>query len=377
MKTLKSMLAGIALLFICVAANAITKPTAGKPTKDDVVKIYIDAITSGNVSNLNYALADDLQFDIQRGQNVNTLNSANQLDFHSNFWINLHHYLFQQAQPSQLSTNSLDINDSKIWNDAIEYYRKNILPHDLLFDHEMITIDSVLAENESSPKLSSKLIDVNLVKVLNDVAPIYRKQWWNIHNRTNRLWISTAEPLFLAFGVQLHEQLAVAYGTPWYSGAIRVDVCVYAGPRLVAYTNGEEHGHVITSSTNSRGQGLDVLEIIFHEAAHTIVHEDKGLIGQTIKSASKAHGILVPDGLWHALMFYTTGELTRRNLAQYGLTYIPYADKNDLWKGSWSNYYGVLSIFWRQHLDGKLTIEEAINKMIDAIAVDFSGTATK
>ncbi len=32
------MLSGIALLFICVAANAITKPTAGKPAKDDVAK---------------------------------------------------------------------------------------------------------------------------------------------------------------------------------------------------------------------------------------------------------------------------------------------------------------------------------------------------
>ncbi len=84
MKTLKSMLSGIALLFICVAVNAITKPTTGKPTKDEVVKIYIDAITSGNVSNLTNVLADDLQFDIQRGQNVNMLNKNQLIDYLKN-----------------------------------------------------------------------------------------------------------------------------------------------------------------------------------------------------------------------------------------------------------------------------------------------------
>ena len=84
MRTLKSMLAGIALLIICVAANTISKPTTGKLTRDEVVKIYIDAITSGNVSNLNNVLADDLQFNIQRGQNVNTLNKNQLIDYLKN-----------------------------------------------------------------------------------------------------------------------------------------------------------------------------------------------------------------------------------------------------------------------------------------------------
>jgi hypothetical protein len=84
MRTLKSMLAGIALLLICVAANAITRPTTGKLTRDEVVKIYIDANTSGNVSNLNNVLADDLQFNIQRGDYVNTLDKNQLIDYLKN-----------------------------------------------------------------------------------------------------------------------------------------------------------------------------------------------------------------------------------------------------------------------------------------------------
>jgi len=74
------MLAGIALLFICAAANAITKPAAGKLTRDEVVKIYIDAITSGDVGKLDNVLADDLQFYIQRGDYVNTLDKNRLID---------------------------------------------------------------------------------------------------------------------------------------------------------------------------------------------------------------------------------------------------------------------------------------------------------
>ncbi len=84
MKTLKSILAGITLLFICVAANAITKPATGKLTRDEVVKIYIDATTSGNVSSLDNVLADDLEFEIQRGGYVNTSDKNQLMDYVKN-----------------------------------------------------------------------------------------------------------------------------------------------------------------------------------------------------------------------------------------------------------------------------------------------------
>jgi hypothetical protein len=84
MRTLKSILTGITLLFICVQANAITEPVTGKLTRDEVIKIYIDAGTSGNVNNLNKVLADDLQFDIQRGGHVSTLGKNQLIDYLKN-----------------------------------------------------------------------------------------------------------------------------------------------------------------------------------------------------------------------------------------------------------------------------------------------------
>ena len=81
MKTFKSALACIALLLICVAANANAKPIGDKQTKDDVVNIYVNAITHGKTTNLESVLGTDLKFNMQRGENVNTLDKNQMLDY--------------------------------------------------------------------------------------------------------------------------------------------------------------------------------------------------------------------------------------------------------------------------------------------------------
>ena len=85
MKTLKSMLAGIALLFICVAANATVKTVNEKSPQTDVINTYIDAIAHGKITNLDNVLGDDMQYNMQRGENVNTLNKQQLLDYLKNY----------------------------------------------------------------------------------------------------------------------------------------------------------------------------------------------------------------------------------------------------------------------------------------------------
>ena len=84
MKTLKSMVAGIALLLACITANATVKTRINQPTEKDVVNMYINAITNGKADNLDKILDNDLQFNIQRGQNVNTLNKNQVVDYIKN-----------------------------------------------------------------------------------------------------------------------------------------------------------------------------------------------------------------------------------------------------------------------------------------------------
>ena len=73
MKTIKLMLTGMALLLICIGAKANAKPIDDKPTMDDIVKTYVDAVANAKVANIDRIFANDLQFSTQRGDNTTTM----------------------------------------------------------------------------------------------------------------------------------------------------------------------------------------------------------------------------------------------------------------------------------------------------------------
>jgi len=80
MKTLKSVLAGIIILFSSVAAsNAAVKH--GQPSQNDVVNTYVTAISTSNGSDLDKFLDNDMQFNVHLGSNVSTINKDQLLGY--------------------------------------------------------------------------------------------------------------------------------------------------------------------------------------------------------------------------------------------------------------------------------------------------------
>jgi hypothetical protein len=75
MKTLKAVMMGMALLFICVASQA-APINDGNASKDEVMNTYLNAVVHGKLDGIDNAIDDDAQFDIQRGDNINTLNKS-------------------------------------------------------------------------------------------------------------------------------------------------------------------------------------------------------------------------------------------------------------------------------------------------------------
>jgi len=79
MKTLKSILFGLALLVATGVANA--KPnTANTLSKNDVVSVFTNAVIHGNLQNLDQALAKDVEYTIYRGAKTFKLNKQALLD---------------------------------------------------------------------------------------------------------------------------------------------------------------------------------------------------------------------------------------------------------------------------------------------------------
>jgi hypothetical protein len=301
-------------------------------------------------------------------------------EFHSGFWINLHHFLYEQAllrkqaagsgQIAKSPTNpknQLSSEQQQQWNSALDYYRDRMIKRDLLLDREMMTINDQLAGSEGAPNLSKSGLSSDLIKILESVAPIYRALWWSQHDKANRFWIAVATPMVQQFSQTLIKQLTAAYKAKWPTDLIRVDVVEYAN-WAGAYTTFDRADKVhITMSTDPGNQGFAALELLFHEASHWMVGPRNGAVAEAIARECRAKNKPIPDSLWHAIIFYTAGEFTKRNLSEYGVSdYIPYAYRG-LYARAWPNLQRPLELYWQPYLEGTIDFDKAMSNLINAL----------
>lgn len=219
--------------------------------------------------------------------------------FHGGFWINLHHFLYEQATarkqpassgPATSAINSmsrLSAEQQQLWNAALDYYTNAMIKRDLLQDRDMVIMNDILSESEAAPDLSKSGLSDDLRKVLESVAPIYRARWWPQHDRANRFWIAMAIPMVKQFGETLISQLTAAYKGKWPAAPIRVDVAEYANWAGGYTTIDPDHNvHTTICSIESGYQGFAALEMLFHEASHSMVSPRNGARWRRLSPAS-------------------------------------------------------------------------------------------
>jgi hypothetical protein len=295
--------------------------------------------------------------------------------FHSGFWINLHHFMYNQAllqRPDKgagsrrviykdtVRLNSLDDITRQHWLSAIAYYTKNIIRKDLLSDTGLIRIKNVLEDKEDESVLAGPELPADLETVLNGVAQSYSVLFWKEQDRNNRQWIKWMQPLVGQLGDTLRRALQRKYLAHWPVGAIRVDVTNYAS-WSAAYTT-DNPTRISISSTDSDNQGTAGLEVLFHEASHILIDSISDKIDEICLRDKKS----LPDPmLWHAILFYTTGEVIKRHFPGY----IPYAYKSGLWTRAWPMYIDYLEKDWQPYLEGKVSFDRAIEKLVRDVEV--------
>lgn len=311
-------------------------------------------------------------------------------DFHSNFWLNLHHFLYEQARlrahddvtlggggKTSSSSYHFETEASPAWHAALDYYATNFIGKNLLFDFQLAAINNRLAELESCPDITNRATPAcvsglpgDLQSVLEAAAPVYRLRWWPEQDRANRLWIASVLPLVREMGQPLANQLAEVYQSPWPRAPILVDVTLYAGP-YGAYTT-LEPVHTMVSSIDPRNADISGLEVVFHEASHALAKPVSDRIASDCRELNKP----IPRDLWHALIFYTTGVLVERALenpvfpAKSSVappplhSYTPYAVRNGLYERDWQSYLRVLESSWLPYLNGRVPFDSAIERMV-------------
>jgi hypothetical protein len=332
-------------------------------------------------------------------------------EFHSGFWINLHHMLYYEAKQRETaptaaqkdnsapqiklktmkdSATALSPAERAAWDSSVAYYAANYATKDLLFNNDMMLLKNQLGDFEDCDELSGtrkKTCDAGLppklTQVLEAAAPVYRAHLWPEHDRANRRWVARVAPLVEEQGVGISQRLADIYQTKWPKAKIRVDVSAYAN-WAGAYTTLEPL-RVTISSTDPRNQGDEAFEVLFHEASHGIAEPVQSAIVRECRQRDKA----IPRDLWHALIFYTTGEVirplltsadnappdtedavrpnTNRPPASRKESYIPYAIREGLYERGWKDYLQLLTRFWQPYLENKSTFDDAIARMVSAL----------
>ncbi len=303
-------------------------------------------------------------------------------ELHSGFWINLHHTLYVQARQSRdgrggpsgtTAQTRRNASERQAWDAAVAYYQANYADKDLLFNSELIGLKNQLGDLENCDELSGikqKTCDAGLpaklTKILEAAAPVYRAHEWPDHDRANRNWIAGVAPLVREKGVGLSERLAEVYQAHWPKEQIRVDVSAYAN-WAGAYTTLDPL-RVLISSTDPRNQGSAALEVLFHEASHGIAEPVQQAIIRECRQREKA----IPRDLWHALMFYTTGEVIKpvfaaQDAGTQDAQYTPYAFRERLYQRGWDDYLKLLTRFWQPYLDGQASFDDAIAHMVSAL----------
>lgn len=140
------------------------------------------------------------------------LPDANRIfNFHSDFWVNLHHRLYEESHHHNANADT-----GPSWNPAVQFYREHMANHDLLFDPAMVALKNSLEDQDAAATLSpGPGLTPEVIAVLERAAPVYRKDGWRQDDRCNQQWITAVLPLVNKYGSDIARALSHLYEVPW------------------------------------------------------------------------------------------------------------------------------------------------------------------
>jgi hypothetical protein len=289
----------------------------------------------------------------------------------SNFWVNLHHFLYVTSRARRgldagratvtaaladtVGVGALSPAHRRDWDQALEYYGQALAERDILFDSVMVAVTVRLSHVTGSTLLPSAPLDSMHTRALTRAAAAYRAAWWPRHDAANRAWIAAVQPLLAQHGDSAAAWESRAFGVAWSATAVPVDVTAYANWAGAYTTEGPDH--VTVSSLNPENQGTAAFETLFHEVLHTM---DSDLF-ERYRAAARAQGKRMLRNPTHPFIFYTAGEVTRRLFPGH----VPFAESGGLWERArdLGAMRPSLQRHWQPWLDSQIAVDEALRRI--------------
>lgn len=250
------------------------------------------------------------------------------------------------------------------WDLAVDYYARIISPVSWLKRQQfLLRVDLAGFDDEVDARARGF---VGIARGLRAAAtPAYEACRWSAQDAENRHWIDALAPRLATHEAAIARRLEELYQVPWHGLPIRVDVVATAP--VQGANSLISPPHILVSSSIEEG---DALEIVHHEASHTLMSRHDP-VRQAFAEAARELELRVPGDLWHVVLFYTTGEAVRRSLEEAGQPdYTPFIYAHDLWEGRWGRYRRAIEENWPAYLDGQRTLSKAAAALLRGIAAE-------
>lgn len=301
--------------------------------------------------------------------------ATDRFELRSNPRVNLHHFLvaWASAEAEEWPPYALPVaernyrlalpgaGDRGAWDAAVAAYAA-ANGRSVTFDAGLIALRDWAAG--AAPLDHVPAADRRLAEALEAALPVYRRHWWPAHDQQNRAWAEAVTPLAAAVENDIASRLAGAYGGRWPEDPIPVDLVIYSNP-VGAYSTG---GRITVSSADFGNRMPQALELLFHEASH--VEPLEAALVQAIEQAFDAAGREAPERLWHDMIFFTAGDITRFVLANRGQPgYRHYGEFGVYRRGErWAAQLPLLEEHWRPLLESASIGESDRRAALRAIA---------
>ncbi len=302
-------------------------------------------------------------------------------EFHSNYWMNLHHFLYQKASGEQLrnlqqdGNQFLEIGEEEIYDtlnseqvqaldDAIAYYKENIASKSLLFE---LNNERIWLQNQYE---NISIIDTTFTKkytqILNQVSPIYKQSFWPIHKAHNRYIVEHHLSIIKTLENSVIPKMEQLSLKKWPSRTkVRVDITTYSN-YAGAYTVKRPKFNIFISSIDPNSKKLAFIETVFHEGSHLLFNLD-GTFRSRISELfnKKKLNIKYPRSLWHVSLFYLCGrtlqdEFKKMNYPVYEMIL---DDRNIFSKYNTKSLRNTLEAYYQNEVDYNTTINRLLDNL--------------
>ncbi len=299
-------------------------------------------------------------------------------EIHNNYWINLHHFLYQKAKGSQLKKlqedgksflsigeeaviENLNSEEAKELENAVMYYKENLIHQNLRRDLGDLRV--WLQQQEPSKEIVDTTFSKKYTTILNSFSKVYEDKFWPLYSSHNEKIIGRHLDLIREYEVAVigeMESLA-EYKLPIES-KIRVDISTYAN-WAGAYTPTKPKLNIIISTIDQTNVTTGFIETVYHEGSHLIFSRESPFRSR-IYHKSKEMKMEFPGGLWHASLFYLCGRVTQDHLKEKGINHkLIMKELNIFQEYNTKEFRGILEKYYEREYNLETTIENLLEEL--------------